>query len=59
MAQQEAQEMLTRLSQIPHRLLNFLSEQARRNILGETAAKLFKIDTSARFPKSAVPAAAE
>jgi hypothetical protein len=39
--------------------LNFLSEQARRNILGETAAKLFKIDTSARFPKSAVPAAAE
>lgn len=31
--------------------LDFLPEQARRNILGETAAKLFNIDTSSRFPK--------
>ena len=38
---------------LPHTVwdMDFLPEQARRNILGETAAKLFNIDVSARFPK--------
>jgi predicted TIM-barrel fold metal-dependent hydrolase len=39
--------------------LPFLSEQAKRNILGETAQKLFKLDVSDRFPNYAPAAAAE
>ena len=39
--------------------LPFLSEQAKRNILGETAQKLFKLDVSERFPNYAPAAAAE
>ncbi len=39
--------------------LPFLSEQAKRNILGETAQKLFKLDVSERFPNYAPAVAAE
>lgn len=39
--------------------LPFIDEKAKRNILGKTAQKLFKLDVSERFPQYAAAAAAE
>lgn len=39
--------------------LHFLSEKAKRNILGENARRLFHPDVSARFPPAAQPSASE
>jgi predicted TIM-barrel fold metal-dependent hydrolase len=38
--------------------LPFLNEKQKRNILGETAKRVFNLDTSARFPRQHVPAPA-
>ena len=37
--------------------LPFLNEQAKRNILGETAKRIFKMDVSDRFPETTKPRA--
>jgi hypothetical protein len=39
--------------------LPFIDEKAKRNILGETAQKIFNMDVSARHPNYATAVAAE